>query len=367
MELEDYSVQLPNELVQKTAEIKNKVQYSPEVQVILRQLDIENLNSLVSFGSQSAVEISRFSDMILSSIRRTKIEEAKDLTLRLSKIMDLFNLNDFDKEKKPNLFQKLFNKTKDSMEAIYKKYELMQTDVEKVGITLKKFETEILKENDQLETMFHHNLAYYEELQKYIVAGEMTLREISAKLIPECEEKVRASGNQLDQLKLQNLNQAKEMLDQRVFDLQLAENVALQSLPMIKVTQMGNDELVRKINASFIITLPLFKQALAQTVALKRQQVREKAQQALDARTNEILLRNADNAALQEKAMSRLKTGNFIQLETLEKTWNTIMQGIEDVKQIYTEASEQRKEGTVKLEGLKKRFEKVFENKKVSS
>ncbi|MDN4492637.1 toxic anion resistance protein [Ureibacillus aquaedulcis] len=357
MQLENEPVQLPNELERKTAEIKDKVQNSPEIHVIGRQLDIENLNSLVSFGSQSAVEISRFSDMILSSIRRTKMEEAKDLTLRLGKIMDLFNLDDFDKEKKPTLFQKLFNKTRDSMEAIHQKYELMQTDVEKVGITLKKFETDILKENDQLETMFHHNLAYYEELQKYIIVGQKAVGEISGKLLPECEERVRVSGNQLDLLKLQNLNEAKQMLEQRVYDLQLAENVALQSLPMIKMTQMGNDELVRKINASFIVTLPLFKQALVQSVALKRQEVRAKSQQALDARTNEILRRNSDNSALQEKAMERLKTGKLPQMETLEKTWNTIMQGIEDVKKIYANSNEKRKAGTNKLEQFKRNLE----------
>ncbi|KGR76944.1 toxic anion resistance protein [Ureibacillus sinduriensis] len=357
MEIANDIVQLPNELQQKTEEIKKKVQYAPEVQVIIRQLDIENLNSIVSFGSQSAVEISNFSDMFLSSIRRTKMEEAKDLTLRLGKIMEVFNLNDFEQEKKPTFFQKLFKKAKDSLETIHKKYETMQTDVEKVGITLKKFEADILKENDQLETLFQHNLAYYEELQKYIAAGEMAVQEISRKLIPEWEEKVKYSGNQLDQLKLQNLHQAKQMLEQRIYDLQLAENVALQSLPMIKINQMGNDELVRKINASFIVTLPLFKQALIQSVALKRQQVREKAQQALDERTSEVLVRNSNNAQLQEKAMAHLRTGNSLQLETLEKTWSTIMQGIEDVKKIYSDTSEMREQDTNKLEKFKRMFE----------
>lgn len=356
-EIENLKVQMPNELEKKTAEIIKKARNSPEIQAIKRHIDIENLNSLVTFGSQSAVEISRFSDMIINSIRRTKLDEATDLTMNLSKIMDAFNLNDFEKEKKPTLFQKLFNKAKDSMEAIYKKYENMQAEVEKVGITLKKFETDILKENDQLETMFHHNLSFYEELQKYIVAGEMALQEITAKVLPDWEHRVRASGNQVDQLKLQNLNQAKEMLEQRIYDLHLAENVALQSLPMIKMTQMGNDDLVRKINASFIVTLPLFKQALVQTVALKRQQVRAKSQQALDERTNEVLQRNADNAALQEKALARLKSGNSLQLETLEKTWGTIMQGIEDVKKIYTDTTEKRKVDMSKLEKFKRNFE----------
>ena len=354
MEVETSNVQLSNEVEQKTFEILNRVQHSPEIQAISRQINIEELNSLITFGSQTAVEISRFSDKILGSIRQTEMEEAKNLTLNLSKIMDQFNLSDFETEKKPNFLQKVFHKTKDAMEGIYKKYENMQTDVEKVGIALKKFEVEMARENDQLETMFHHNLAYYEELQKYILAGERVVQEITEKLIPEWKEKVRISGNQLDQLKLQHFNQAKQMLEQRIYDLRLAENVALQSLPMIKLTQMGNDELLRKINASFIITLPLFRQALAQTVSLKRQQVRAKAQQALDERTAEVLRRNAENAALQEKAMTQLKSANSIQLETLEKTWNTIMKGIEDVKEIYQNTTNTRKKGLDKLAEFKR-------------
>ena len=38
----------------------------------------------------------------------------------------------------------------------------------------------------------------------------------------------------------------------------------MQSIPMIKTMQFSNMNLVRKINSAFIITLPVFKQALAQ-------------------------------------------------------------------------------------------------------
>ena len=53
------------------------------------------------------------------------------------------------------------------------------------------------------------------------------------------------------------------MLEQRTHDLRIAENVAMQSIPMIKTMQFANMNLVRKINSAFIITLPVFKQALA--------------------------------------------------------------------------------------------------------
>ncbi|HAJ40446.1 MAG TPA: hypothetical protein DCM22_07925, partial [Lachnospiraceae bacterium] len=57
------------------------------------------------------------------------------------------------------------------------------------------------------------------------------------------------------------LNQALMMLEQRTQDLRTAENIAMQSIPMIKTMAFSNMNLVRKINSAFIITLPVFKQA----------------------------------------------------------------------------------------------------------
>ena len=56
----------------------------------------------------------------------------------------------------------------------------------------------------------------------------------------------------------------------RVDDLRIAENVAIQAAPMLQSMQMSNFNLMRKINSSFIVTLPIFKQCLAQAVLLKR-------------------------------------------------------------------------------------------------
>lgn len=345
------------ELEKQRNEIVTKVQNSPEVQAIVRQIDLENTVSLMKFGGQSAEEISKFSDMILRSMQRTQSEDAGELIGQLNKIMERFDLEDFEKQKDPGLLKKLFSKAKNSIEAIYKKYETMEDEVNKVNVTLKQYEMDINKENEQLETMFRNNLSYYEDLQRYIVAGEIAVQEITTRLIPEWEQKANISNDQKDQLTVQKLYQAKNMMEQRVFDLRLAENIALQSMPMIRATQLGNYELVRKINSSFIITLPLFKQALAQTILLKRQAVRMKATQALDEKTNELLKKNANNTVLQAKTIATLTSGSFVQIETLEETWSTIMQGIEDVKQIYVDASIQREEETKKLEEFKKNYE----------
>ena len=129
---------------------------------------------------------------------------------------------------------------------------------------------------------------------------------------------------------------------------------------MIKTMQFSNMNLVRKINSAFIVTLPVFKQAIAQAIMLKRQRIQAEAMSALDAKTNEMLIRNAQNTAEQSKITARLASGSSIKTETLEKTWQTIVSGIEETKQIQENARKQRIEDQKKLEAIKDDFNKRF-------
>ena len=101
------------------------------------------------------------------------------------------------------------------------------------------------------------------------------------------------TGDNSIQFELTNLNQALMMMEQRTQDLRTAENVAMQSIPMIKTMEFSNYNLVRKINSAFIVTLPVFKQALAQAILLKRQGIQAEAMAELDKKTNEMLMKNA--------------------------------------------------------------------------
>ncbi len=150
------------------------------------------------------------------------------------------------------------------------------------------------------------------------------------------------------------------MLEQRTQDLRTAENVAMQSIPMIKTMAFSNMNLVRKINSAFIVTLPVFKQALAQAIMLKRQKIQAEAISALDEKTNEMLIKNARNTVEQSKMTARLASGSSIKIETLETTWRTIMNGIEETKQIQENAKKKRVEDQARLETIKNDFNRMY-------
>jgi len=259
----------------------NKLQNSPEVLALKQQLDANDAESVMRYGSETANEISLFADQILSNIKSTNIEDSGEMLTQLNKIMNKFDSKDFQEApKKQGFLGKLMKNAKKSVEQLLSKYESMGGEVEKVFIQLKQYEGEITVANNNLEEMFKKNMDYFELLEKYILAGQMSVEEVRSTIIPQLETVAANSVNQIDQVNLNNALQSLELLEQRVFDLELAKNVSLQSMPQIKMIQRGNYNLVRKINSAFIVTIPVFKQSLTQAIMLKRQAIQAQAMAA---------------------------------------------------------------------------------------
>ena len=343
----------PYDIMEDRAKVVKELQSSPEIDTLTSTIDVTDLNSIVSFGAASAEEISKASDIVLRSMNLAQLDESSKMLVALGKIMDQFKIEEI--QDNPSLFGKMFGNLRKQLDKILAKYNTMGDEVDKIYVQLKQYESEIKQSNGRLEQMFQANVGYFHDLEKYIVAGEQGCQEIQ-NYIDQRQADLEQTGDQAITFELQTLNQALQMLEQRTQDLRTAENVALQSIPMIKTIEFSNMNLVRKINSAFIITLPVFKQALAQAIMLKRQKIQADAISALDARTNEMLLKNAKNTVEQAKMTTRMAAGSSIKADTLETTWRTIMSGIEETKKIQDSARAQRQQDQAKLEAIKHDF-----------
>lgn len=331
---------------------------SKEVDDIVSTIEVFELNSIVSFGSEVAEEISKASDVVLNSMNMSQLDESSEMLNTLSKVMSKFDIDEL--KENPSLFGKLFGGLRKQLEKILDKYHTLGDEVDKIYVQLRKYESEIKDSNKNLNRLFETNVNYYHELVKYILAGEQGCKEIE-NYIAQRQADFEATGDNAIQFEINSLNQALLLLEQRTHDLRIAENVAMQSIPMIKTMEFSNMNLVRKINSAFIITLPVFKQALAQAIMLKRQKLQAEAMSALDEKTNELLLRNARNTVEQSKLTASLASGSSIKIETLETTWKTIVTGIDETRKIQENARVKRVADTQKLEAIKKEFKEKYE------
>lgn len=300
---------------------------SKEVDDLVSTIEVHNLETIVSFGAEAAEEISKASDIVLNSMNMSQLDDSSEMLNTLAKIMSKFDIEEI--KDNPGLFGKLFGNMRKQLDKILDKYHTMGDEVDKIYVQLKQYESEIKQSNRKLNQMFEANVGYYHELVKYILAGEQGCRELEA-YIAQRQADMEATGDNSIQFEIQSLQQSLMMLEQRTQDLRTAENVAMQSVPMIKTMEFSNMNLVRKINSAFIVTLPVFKQALAQAIMLKRQKIQAEAMSALDQKTNEMLIKNARNTVEQSKMTAQLASGSSIKIETLETTWRTIVNGIED-------------------------------------
>lgn len=343
----------PYDIIADRQEMVRQLAHSPEIEALTATIDINDLNSIVTFGNHSAEEISKASDVVLRSMNLSQLDESSQMLQTLAKIMDQFNLDEI--RDNPKLFGKLFGNLRKQLDRILAKYHTMGDEVDKIYVQLKAYEGEIKQSNQKLETMFQANVGYFHELEKYIVAGDQGCQEIQD-YISQLQLQMEQTGDQSITFEIQSLQQALVMLEQRTQDLRTAESVALQSIPMIKTIQFSNMNLVRKINSAFIVTLPVFKQALAQAIMLKRQKIQADAISALDERTNEMLLKNARNTVDQAKLTTRMAAGSSIKADTLETTWRTIMNGIDETRKIQESTRAQRMQDQAKLEAIKQEF-----------
>lgn len=344
-------------IVEKTEELKKELVRNDEIDRLVSKIDINDMNSIVKFGSEAAEEISKASDQVLRSMNMSQINDSGALLKSLANIMDQFDIKEFEEEDK-GFFSKLFGNAKKKIDELLAKYDNMGKDVDKIYVQLKQYETEIGQSNQKLEMLYNSNIHYYQELLKYIMAGEQAVSELDGYIADYQKQlEVNPEDGQL-RMDLQNLMQVREIFDQRVMDLKIAENVAMQTVPMLKTMEFSNVNLIRKINSAFIVTMPIFKQSLAQAVMLKRQKVQAEALSALDEKTNEMLLKNAQNTVAISKQTAAMASGSSIKVETLEQTWQTIVSGIEETKQIQTQARAQREQDAVRLQKLQEDYKR---------
>ena len=185
---------------------------SAEVDALVSTIEVNNLETIVSFGAQAAEEISKASDVVLNSMNLSQLDDTSEMLNTLAKIMSKFDIEEI--KENPGLFGKLFGNLRKQLDKILAKYHTMGEEVDKIYVQLKQYESEIKQSNRKLEQMFDANVNYYHELVKYILAGEQGCRELEA-YIAQRQSEMEASGDMSIQFEVQSLQQALLMLEQR--------------------------------------------------------------------------------------------------------------------------------------------------------
>ncbi|MGN7478219.1 toxic anion resistance protein [Solibacillus silvestris] len=354
--------QPPKQLVseQELSQIRQRqeqLKQQPAVQQLAQKIDVKNQIGVLEFGKETAQGISTFSDRMLATIKQSNLEKSTTLLNNLNKIMDRFDPKDFHEEEKKGFIKKLFSKSKEQLERILSKYDTMNKEVDVVYTEIQKYEVEMKKNTVQLEQMYDENLNYFHSLSEHIAAIDLKVNDLRHQL-PALTTKADAGDHEAI-MELETITRGIELLEQRGYDLEMAQQVSFQSAPQIRLMQQGNNHLIGKINSAFVTTIPIFKQGLIHAVTMQRQKLVSDSMAELDRRTNEMLVRNAENVRQNSVNIARQAGSPSIKVETIETTWRTIIAGIEETKQIQAETVKNREEGRKRIEQLQLEYEKL--------
>lgn len=333
-----------------------EIRESGLIDKLTSEIVLSDPNTIVNFGRESAEQLSKCADTIITTYDSSYLSKTSDMMKHLTAIMKKFDKEEIKKiEKEPNALEKLFNRSIEKMDKIVTKYNGVTTDIEKICTQLKVYEREIQVSNRDINRLYQANIDYYKTLVGYILAAEDGLKQVD-EYKQQLQNTFFENGDPASQLEIKSVDDARQLLEQRILDLKSAETVALQSLPLLKSKEYNNLALSRKIQSAFIITLPIFKNAISQALLSKQQRVQAQALQALDDTTNELWKKNVQASVENMQLATKLGSTSAIKIETLEQTWDAIMKGIEDTNKLRTEIETKNIEDRKRLDALNEKY-----------
>lgn len=329
----------------------DKAQY----EAISNQLTEKDVNSILNFGAEIQNNIARQSDTFLNSVRTQQGGEVGSLITELLTELNYIDVDELNK----NAFQRfisgipLLNKLVVDVKKIFQKYDKITANVDRISNKVKAGMINSVKDNTALQTMFDSNVNLIKELEKYIIAGQLKYQQVS-------EELAVMEGNPANyqDYEISDKRNFATRLDKRLADMKVVRFILLQSLAQIRVVQNNNTSIAEKAQTILTTTMPVWKNQLTLAVALQRQQQHIEVQKKVSETTNTILQKNAEMLKQNSIDVARENEKTVVSLDTLRTTTRSLIETLEEVKQIHQQGAQTRRELDAGLQSLEAELKK---------
>ncbi|MDO6459397.1 toxic anion resistance protein [Granulosicoccaceae sp. 1_MG-2023] len=322
-----------------------------ELDKLMGEIDLTDSSSIIFFGSKAQEQLTTISDSMLEGVRNKDVGAAGGALNSMVSVLRGFDVSGLDPNKKPGFFARLFGRVKPVAKFV-QQYEEVRKQIDVVTDDLESHKTQLLRDITSLDKLYEANLDYFHTLEQYIAAGEEKLRVVDSEIIPQLEQKHANSEEVLDAQELRDVRSARDDLERRIHDLKLTRQVAMQSLPSIRMVQENDKGLVNKINSTLVNTVPLWRNQLAQAVTIFRSGQAAKSVRAANDLTNELLEKNAENLRTANKEVREEIERGVFDIESVKRANENLIASIEESLQIADEGKRKRAEAEATLQTL---------------
>lgn len=308
-----------------------------------------NHNAVAEYGKNIATQTSGYTDELLNLVQNKDLDETGQKLNQVVQVAQQLNTSSIlNKKKNSGFFGGLMSKIKGAKNNIDMHFNTAKEQIDTLVKEIEKSQSGLKARVDTLDRMFHGVQSEYKQLGVYIAAGKLKQDEIQQ----EISTLTSQAQDQTTTQRVYDLNHLANNLEKRVSDLQVLQQSAMQTLPMIRIIQSNNLMLVDKFYAIKNITLPAWKNQISLAISLNEQKNSVQLANTIDDATNDLLKRNADLLHQNSVDTAKANQRSVIDIETLEHVQNILIKTVNDVIQIQKEGMQKRSEATTRLRSL---------------
>ncbi|WP_294956654.1 toxic anion resistance protein [Sulfurovum sp.] len=311
-----------------------------QLQEAIDRLDVKNRNSIIYFGTETQEKLDEISNRMIDGVQNKDIGAAGESLSKLVGAIRGFDIDELNPNKSLPWYKKLLG-APSPLVAFLQSYEAVRDQIDMISNALEKHKSRLMKDVVSLDKLYEANLEYFRGLELYIKAGEEKLKELDEKTIPEYAAK--AEGQEMMAIQeLKEIRGFRDDLERKVYDLKLSRQVAMQSLPAIRLVQENDKSLISKITSTLVNTVPLWRNQLAQTITIFRSHDAARSIKEASDLTNELLEKNADGLREANQEVRRQMERGIYDIESIKKANNTLIETLNDSLKIAQEGKAAR-------------------------
>jgi len=324
----------------------------------LSELDFNNRNSIIYFGASAQEELDEISNRMIDGVQNKDTGAAGAVLNEMVAAIKGFDIEELNPNKKLPWYSKLFGGVKPLTKFI-QGYENVRDQIDMIANNLEEHKSKLMTDVVSLDKLYEANLDYFRKLELYIEAGEIKKKELATDIMPAYEEKAKSE----EMMAIQELKEIRAFgddLERRVHDLRLSRQVAMQSLPSIRLIQENDKSLINKISSTLVNTVPLWRNQLAQTVTIFRSHESAKALKDASDLTNELLEKNAEGLRdANREVRTQMERGVF-DIESIKVANATLIATLNDSLEIAEEGKEARTKALVELDKTERELKEAL-------
>lgn len=315
-----------------------------------------NHSSVAEYGKNIATKTSSYTDELLNLVKNKDLDvTGKKLTEVVQVAQQLNTSSILTQSKSSGFIGSLLSKFKGAKQSFDQHFNSTKEQIDSLVTEIETSQAGLKARVTTLDKMFDGVQDEYKQLGVYIAAGRMKQQEVQQEIATLSAQEQDQQTNQ----RVYDLNHLANNLEKRVSDLQVLQQSAMQTLPMIRIIQSNNMMLVDKFYAIKNITLPAWKNQISLAISLHEQKNSVQLANTIDDATNELLKRNADLLHQNSVDTAKANQRSVIDIETLEHVQNTLIKTVNDVIQIQKEGMQKREEASLRIRALQSNLQQL--------